>query len=73
MDMSDRPFEVVAHARACREHAGKHERENHGEPAVGRESCIEADGMLQCRNALSDRADDVAEQLQRKQDPGDRP
>ena len=31
---SHRPFEVFAHERAFREHAGQQEREKHGEPAA---------------------------------------
>jgi hypothetical protein len=64
--MSDRPFEVVAHVRAFREHAGEHEREDHGEPTVDREPGIEIDRMRRRRNRLADRADDDAEQLQRE-------
>jgi len=33
--MSHRPFEVFAHERAFREHAGQQEREEYGEPAAG--------------------------------------
>src|SRR3954465_4802078 len=38
---SDRPFEVLAHERALREHAGQEEREEHGQPAVDREPRIQ--------------------------------
>jgi hypothetical protein len=39
--MSDRPFEVVAHERAFREHAREQEREEHGEPAVDRKTGVQ--------------------------------
>src|SRR5207244_6924875 len=37
---SHRPFEVVAHERSFREHAGQQEREEYGEPAVDRKAGI---------------------------------
>src|SRR5688572_9500901 len=70
--MSHRPFEVFAHARAFREHAGQQEREEYGEPAVDRKAGIQIDRMRRSRNGLGDRADDNAEKLQREQGPGDR-
>jgi hypothetical protein len=44
--MSHRPFEVFAHARAFREHAGEQEREEYGEPAVDRKASIEVETAL---------------------------
>jgi hypothetical protein len=41
--MSYRPFEVFAHERAFREHAGQQEREEHGEPAVDRSGLLKFD------------------------------
>src|SRR3989442_1025828 len=35
---SDRPFEVVAHERAFREHPRQQKREKYGEPAVDRKA-----------------------------------
>src|SRR5687768_11138338 len=70
--ISHRPFEVVAHQCARREHARQQEREEHGEPAVDRKAGIEIDRMRRTGNGLADRADDDAEQLQREQRPGDR-
>src|SRR5204863_8514136 len=61
--MSHGPFEVVAHERACREHAGQQERENHREPAADRKAGIEMDRMRRARNGLADRADDEAKEL----------
>jgi len=43
--MSHRPFEVVAHARAFREHAGQQERQEDGEPAVDRKTGIQCAGV----------------------------
>src|SRR5437016_5068456 len=61
--MSHRPFEVFAHARAFREHAGQQEREEYREPAADRKAGIEMERMRRTRNGLSDRADDEAEKL----------
>src|SRR5438045_3222977 len=54
--ISHRPFEVFAHDRAFREHAGQHEREEYGEPAVDRKAGTEMDGMRRTRNGLGCRA-----------------
>src|SRR4026208_1554200 len=70
--MSHHPFEIFAHHRALREHAGQQEREKYGEPAVDRKARIYVDRMLGSRNSLYDRADAQTEELQRKQHPGDR-
>src|SRR5438552_4317124 len=69
--MSHRPFEVFAHERAFRKHAGQQEGENYRKPAADRKAGIEMDGMRLARNGLPDRADDKAEKLQREQNPGD--
>src|SRR5256885_15509188 len=61
--MSDGPFEVFAHERAFREHAGQHERKEYGEPAVDRKAGIEMERTRRSRDGLGDRADDEAEQL----------
>src|SRR5687768_8618892 len=63
--MSHRPFEVFAHERALREHAGQQEREEYGEPAVDREAGVDVERMRRSRNALGDRADDQSQGLQR--------
>jgi transposase len=55
--MSHRPFEVFAHERAFREHAGKQEREKDSESAVNRKAGIEMDRVRRSRNGLADRAD----------------
>jgi hypothetical protein len=68
--MSHRPYEVFAHERAFREHAGQQEREEYGKPAVDRKAGIYMERMLWGRNALGDRADDETEKLQREQRPG---
>src|SRR5215469_9136345 len=39
--MSHCTFEVFAHERAFREHAGQQEREEHGEPAADRKTRLE--------------------------------
>src|SRR5205807_9191206 len=70
--MSHRPFEVFAHERALREHAGQQEREEYGEPAVDRKAGIYVERVRRSRNRPGDRADDQAEKLQREQHPGDR-
>src|SRR5207248_2721315 len=70
--ISHRSYEVVAHERAFREHAGQHKREEHCEPAVDRKAGTEMDGMRRTRNGFADRADREAETLQREQRPGDR-
>src|ERR687898_449875 len=70
--ISDRPFEVFAHARPFREHAGQQKREEHGEPARDRKAGIELERMRRTGNGSGDRADDEAEELQREQRPGDR-
>src|SRR5438874_12879885 len=67
-----RPYQVFAHERAFREHAGQQEREEYGEPAVDRKAGIEMDRVRRSRNGLADHADDDAEKLQREQRPGDR-
>src|SRR5207245_9014497 len=41
--MSHRPFEVLAHERAFREHSGQQKRENYREPAADRKAGIETD------------------------------
>jgi hypothetical protein len=51
------PFEVFAHERAFREHAGKQEGEEDSEPAVDRKAGIEMDRVRRSRNGLADRAD----------------
>src|ERR687898_2296325 len=55
--MSHRPFEVFAHVRAFREHAGQQEREEYGEPAVDRKAGIEIERMPRNRNGFGDRVD----------------
>src|SRR5256885_1704494 len=69
--ISHRSYEVFAHERAFREHAGQHEREQDGEPSADRKAGIELDGMRRSRNGLADRADGDAENLQPEQRPGD--
>src|SRR5512141_1957603 len=69
--MSHRPFELFAHERAFREHAGQEEREEYGEPAVGRKAGIYMHRMVRSRNTLDDRADHETEKLQREQRPRD--
>ena len=59
--MSHRPFEVFAHERAFREHAGEQEGEEDGEPAVDRETGIEMDRVRRGRNGLADRTNDEAQ------------
>src|SRR5687768_2109351 len=49
--MSHRPFEVVAHQRACREHTREHERKEHGEPAVDRKAGIDIERVRRRGNA----------------------
>src|SRR5205807_8192631 len=66
------PFEVFAHERAFREHAGQQKREEYGEPAADRKAGIYVERMRPSRNRPGDRADDEAEKLQREQHPGDR-
>src|SRR5207248_3434252 len=61
--MSHHSFEVFAHERAFREHAGQQEREEYGEPAADRKTSIYVDRMRWIRNGLGDRADDNAEKL----------
>src|SRR2546430_10588647 len=61
--MSHGPFEVFAHERGFREHAGQHKRENYREPAADRKAGIEMDWMRRTRNGLADRADDETEKL----------
>src|SRR5207245_9332998 len=61
--MSHRPFEVLAHERAFREHSGQQEREKYREPAADRKAGIEMDRMRRTRNGLGDRADDEAKKL----------
>src|SRR5687767_13674556 len=70
--MSDRPFEIFAHERAFREHAGQQECEEHGEPAIDRKAGVQIDRICRTRNALADGADDDAEKLEREEGPGDR-
>src|SRR5437762_10806679 len=53
--MSHGPFEVFAHERAFREHAGQQEREEYGEPAADRKAGIEMERMRRSRNGLGDR------------------
>src|SRR3954466_16045734 len=72
MAISNRPFEVFAHVRAFRKHAGQQEREQYGEPAVDRKSGIDVDRVRRRRNRLCDRADHHAEKLQSEQRPRDR-
>src|SRR2546430_3445877 len=55
--ISHRSYEVVAHERAFREHAGQHKREEDGEPAVDRKAGTEMDEMRRTRNGLAERAD----------------
>src|ERR1041384_1012983 len=50
--MSHGSFEVFAHERAFREHAGQQERENYREPAADRKASIEMDRMRRTRNGL---------------------
>src|SRR5436305_12727856 len=61
--MSHDPFEVFAHERAFREHAGQHERENDHEPAADRESGIEMDRMRRTRNGLTARTNEDDENM----------
>src|SRR5215211_9082681 len=70
--MSHRPFEVFAHERAFREHAGQQEREEYGEPAVDRKAGVYVERMRRSGDTLGDCADDDAEKVQREQRPGDR-
>src|SRR6185436_12251268 len=71
MAMSDGPFELFAHDRACGEDAGQDESQEHGEPAAGREAGVEVEGMLGGRDGLADAADHYAQQLEGEQGPGD--
>src|SRR3982751_2995185 len=43
--MSHRAFEVFAHQRAFRKYAAKHEREDHGEPAIDGKARIQMQRM----------------------------
>jgi len=70
--MSHRPFEVFAHERAFREHAGQQEREEYGETAVDRKAGVYVERMRRSGNGLGDRADHDAEKVQPEQRPGDR-
>src|SRR5262249_10260049 len=69
---SHRPFEVFPHERAFPEHARQQEREEHGEPAADGTAGVQMKRMRRRRNALGNRADDDAQELQREQCPGDR-
>src|SRR5205085_7634610 len=42
---SHRPFEIFAHERTCREHAGQQERETYREPAGDRKAGVEMERM----------------------------
>src|SRR6267378_569681 len=48
--MSHRPFEVFAHQRAFREHAGQQEREEYCEPAVDGKASVYRKRMRRSRN-----------------------
>src|SRR5205823_6795348 len=65
------PFEVFAHERAFREHAGQQKREEYGEPAADGKAGIYVERMRRSRNGLGDRANGDAEELQREQRPSD--